>query len=155
MIIFSDNIENRHPKPVQENEKKFVSGAYVDWASEAEINAAVSIAYRKNKYFWIAGTFYNCQDDGTTYLPVSGSGGGGGSVTTIWVMATAGVTTTVSALIGKSVKLLLRGGIGTGEIITTGSATGTKVLFDTTTGDLTVHSDNQFLDFEELTIQYA
>lgn len=69
----SDNRLEKHPKPVQENERKLVSGAYTDWASTSEVNSAVDIAFRKNKYFWVNGSLMHCGNDGTTYRKISGS----------------------------------------------------------------------------------
>jgi len=69
----SDNRFETHPKPVQEYERKFVDGSYLDWDSTSEVNEAVEIFFRKNKYFWIDGSYYQCDDDGTTYRPI-GSG---------------------------------------------------------------------------------
>jgi len=81
-------------------------------------------------------------------------GGLSGLPTTIYVSATAGLTINVPATIGHAVILVLRGGIGTGGVITTGSPTGTQVLFDTTTGNFTVATGNEFIASETITIQY-
>lgn len=78
-------------------------------------------------------------------------GGAGSSVTTIYPNVTAGSTATVPALIGKTIKLLARGGTIV-EAITTGTPTGDQILFDDTTGLLTPAI--AFYD-EKLTIQYA
>ena len=148
--ILSDNKEHQHPKPAQEFERN-PEDNYNDWDDEAAVIAAVDIAYRPNKYFWIAGVLKQCDNDGTTFRSVSG---GGSAITTIWVMATAGLVTNVEDLIGKSVKLLLRGGIGSGEILMEGPAATNKIFFDTATGDLNVAEGNEFRDDEELTIQF-
>lgn len=151
-IVRSDNRLENHGKPVQEYERKLSSGSYVDWASTAELNAAYNVAFRKNKHFWIAGIYYGCDNDGTTYRSI---GGAVSMLTTICqTVGASGLTVTVATLIGKSVKLILRGGIGSGEILTVGSVSGNKVRFDNTTGDLTVAVDNEWFADEELTIQY-
>lgn len=75
-----------------------------------------------------------------------------GGLTTIYPIAPAGTTVTVAALIGKTIKLLLRGGIGSGEVITSGIPAGEQILFNSITGLLT--AANPFVG-ETLTIQYA
>jgi len=72
--VQSDQFELKHPKPPFSTERKLVSGAWVDWDTTTEVNAAVPVAYRKNKYFWIAGTYMQCDNDGTTYRPTAGIG---------------------------------------------------------------------------------
>lgn len=75
--------------------------------------------------------------------------------TTIWkTVGSSGTTFTVTELIGGVVKLILRGGVGSGEILTSGSASGNKIRFDDATGDLIVASGNDWFANEELTIQY-
>ncbi len=86
--IRSDNRLEQHPKPVQEYERKFNGAGYEDWVSTAEMEAVYNIAYRKNKYFWIAGDYFECLDDGVTYRQVNGGGGGG----TVTVTATGDAT---------------------------------------------------------------
>lgn len=71
---FSDSIEYKHPLPPSYRERKLSGGIWMDWANEAEINAVVPLAYRKNKYFWIAGSLMQCDNDGTTYRPTAGGG---------------------------------------------------------------------------------
>ena len=70
--IRSDNNYYVNPKPPQEYERKFDGTNYVDWASVAEVNAATDPQFRKNKYFWIDGVYYQCDNDGVTYRPVGG-----------------------------------------------------------------------------------
>lgn len=61
---------------------------------------------------------------------------------------------TVSALIGRTVKLLLIGGIGSGEVITSGTPTGNQVKFDNTNGKFTKAVGNNFYVGENLTVRY-
>jgi len=66
-IIRSDSRNETHNKPVQEGERKLSGGVYVDYATQAEVIAAIGIEFRKNKYFWINGLRYHCGSDGTTF----------------------------------------------------------------------------------------
>jgi lysophospholipase L1-like esterase len=66
-IIRSDSRSETHNKPVQEGERKLSGGVYVDYVSTAEVIAAVGTEFRKNKYFWIAGSRYHCDSDGITF----------------------------------------------------------------------------------------
>jgi lysophospholipase L1-like esterase len=66
-IIRSDSRNETHNKPVQEGERKLSGGVYVDYVSTAEVIAAIGTEFRKNKYFWIAGSRYHCDSDGTTF----------------------------------------------------------------------------------------
>lgn len=76
-ITRSDNRFEKHPKPVQEFERKQVAGVYVDWDDATEVVNAVPAPYRPNKYFWIAGIYYQCDSDGTTFRAIGGGGIGG------------------------------------------------------------------------------
>jgi hypothetical protein len=77
MITRSDNRGEFHPKPVQEYERKLVSGStYTDWASTSELETTLDGAgyvqsLRTNKYFWIGGIYYFY--DGSTYIPIGGT----------------------------------------------------------------------------------
>ena len=75
-ITQSDNRLEQHPKPTQEYERQLVGGNYVDWPDFATLNATYSVYYRKNKYFWVAGVYYQADNDGTTYRQISNPGGG-------------------------------------------------------------------------------
>ena len=75
-------------------------------------------------------------------------------VTTIWATATDSNTFYDARLIGRAVRLVLLGGIGSGEIITSGTPTGNQLLFDSPSGTLTRPSGVNFADGEELTIMY-
>ena len=72
-------------------------------------------------------------------------------ITTIWVTATDSNVVADARMIGRDVKLVLRGGIGSGEIITTGSPIGDQLLFNSGAG--TLESSYNFADGELLTIQ--
>lgn len=69
---------------------------------------------------------------------------------TIYEENATGSSVNIPALIGKTVLLFQRGGIGE-KIITTGTPSFDETLFDTSTGDLT--PGNAFIG-ERLTIQY-
>lgn len=71
-IIRSDNFFFTNPKPPQEYERRYTGSTYVDWADTTELNAALDVQFRKNKYFWIAGVYYECDDDGVTYRAIGG-----------------------------------------------------------------------------------
>lgn len=77
-----------------------------------------------------------------------------GGVTTIYPTATDSNTFYDARLIGRAVRLVLLGGIGSGEVITTGTPTGNQLLFDSASGTLTRPTGVNFVDGEELTIQY-
>jgi len=85
------------------------------------------------------------------------TGGGSSAVTyptTIYPIANDTLNVTISALAGKTVTLFLRGGIGSGELITSGTPTGTQVLFTSATGTFTVAAGNEFVIGEQLTVQF-
>lgn len=106
--IRSDNRLEKHPKPVQEHERKNVSGVYVDWDSFAEMEAVYNIAYRANKYFWVDGLYYQCSSVGVYRLIGGGSSGGGADVVDYTVLADSnGIT--VSELDGKTFYLAVQG----------------------------------------------
>ncbi len=73
--------------------------------------------------------------------------------TTIWVTATASNVISDARLVGREVKLVLIGGIGSGEVITTGSPTGEELLFNTSAG--TLERSYDFASGETITIKYA
>jgi hypothetical protein len=77
-----------------------------------------------------------------------------GNVLTIWATATESNSFYDARLIGRAVRLVLLGGIGSGEIITTGTPTGNQLLFDSAAGTLTKPSGETFADGELLTIMY-
>jgi len=74
--------------------------------------------------------------------------------TTIYPIANDTLNVTVGALVGKTITLFLRGGIGSGELITSGTPTGTQVLFTSATGTFTVAAGNKFIIGEQLTVQF-
>jgi len=88
-------------------------------------------------------------------LSNSGTSSTSVSTRTDWYYATAGVVTNIPSLIGKSIQLVLRGGIGTGVIILSGTPIGNEVLWNTATGDLTTSVDNEWVNLELLTIQHS
>ena len=71
-----------------------------------------------------------------------------------WLTVPSDCTVFPTTLSGNSVQIVFRGGLAGGEIITTGTPTGTQILFDTVTGNLTVNSGNGFVAGEQLAIQY-
>lgn len=102
-IVRSDNRQERHPKPTQDFERKFTNPGFVDWADIAELEAAYTLEYRKNKYFWINGDYFECEDDGVTYRQISGGGTGVGNcfITAFTPIADAS-SIIVPALSGKT-----------------------------------------------------
>ena len=71
-------------------------------------------------------------------------------LTTIYVTATESNVVSDARMVGQSVKLVLRGGIGSGEVITSGSPTGEQLLFNSDAG--TLEAAYNFADGEQLTI---
>lgn len=71
-------------------------------------------------------------------------------ITTIYTKATASNVVADARMVGRDVKLVLIGGIGSGEVITIGTPTGNQLLFDSSAGTLERSFD--FADGEELTI---
>ena len=100
--VFSDNMLSRHPKPVQEYERKYLGGnVWVDWADFAEMEAVYDAVYRDNKYFWVDGIYYQCYGF-QLYRPIT-SGSGSGSVTAVYVTVdTAGDVLIVPELSGNT-----------------------------------------------------
>lgn len=80
-------------------------------------------------------------------------GGAAASVQVLFHTCSVGVTETIATLVGRGVRLILRGGIGSGEIITSGIPTGNQILFDSVTGTITCNEG--FSAGELLTIQYV
>ena len=80
-------------------------------------------------------------------------------VTMYYLVPDAGETSelTIPTLIGKSIKLILRGGVGVPEIITGDGAvpTGGIIKFTPATGKINSAEDNKFFPLETLTIQYV
>lgn len=72
-------------------------------------------------------------------------------ITTIYVTATDSNVVADARMIGRDVKLVLRGGVGSGEIITTGSPSGDELLFNSGAG--TLEAAYNFADGEKITIQ--
>lgn len=70
-------------------------------------------------------------------------------------VASTGNSVTIAALINKTITLLLLGGIGSGEIITSGTPTGNQIKFDNTTGTFSKASGENFFTDEILTIKYV
>lgn len=75
-------------------------------------------------------------------------------VTMYYTVVTTSNSVTITGLINKVVGLLLMGGIGSGEIITTGTPAGFQIKFDNTTGTFTKASGQEFYGGELLTIRY-
>lgn len=76
--------------------------------------------------------------------------------TDYFTVAAAGTSATFAGLVGKTIAgPILRGGIGTGQLILTGTPTGNQIKFDTSTGTLSVHADNALFAGEELTISFV
>lgn len=71
-------------------------------------------------------------------------------LTTIWVTATDSDVVSDARMVGREVKLVLRGGIGSGEIIESGSPTGDQLLFNSSAG--TLQSAYNFVSGETITI---
>jgi hypothetical protein len=81
-------------------------------------------------------------------------GSAGASVQKLYITNATGTSVTDATLIGKTLLLILRGGIGTGEIIESGTPIGEQILFNASTGEITPSTDLPFVD-ETLTIQYT
>ena len=103
-IVRSDNRKELHPKPVQEYERRFNGTVYVDWANISEVEAAYSVAYRANKYFWIAGLLYHCTN-GVTYRLVTT---GASQIIDVRIINTAN-TLDVSQLSGNTFIMAVKG----------------------------------------------
>jgi hypothetical protein len=73
--------------------------------------------------------------------------------TTIWVLATDSNVISEANLVGRQVQLVLVGGIGSGEIITTGTPTGNQLKFDSLAG--TLERSFNFAYGEQITIKYS
>ena len=71
---------------------------------------------------------------------------------TIWVTATDSDVISDARLVGREVKLVLVGGLGSGEIITTGTPISNQLLFNTLAG--TLQQSYNFIDGEIITIKY-
>lgn len=74
----------------------------------------------------------------------------------IYFTATATKVLTVPALIGASIVLILRGGLGVDSVVeaTSGVPTGSTIFFNKITGTLTVNDEFIFINTEILTIQF-
>ena len=76
-------------------------------------------------------------------------GGGGFGVREYSKFATIGATTIIfTDAINATLLYASRGGIDVGAILTSGTPTGNQVVWDNTTGTLTVAADVPFLDDE-------
>lgn len=143
--IRSDNNLYTNPKPAQEYERKLVDGAYVDWDSTDEIDAffavpPLSLSYRNNKYFWVAGDYY--EFDGSEYRVVGGSLSGSLSFVVgddpgppydgFDGYMPAGSTAIITQLIGKTLISMVWGGV----ISQCWVPGGQQFLFDTETGEV-------------------
>lgn len=107
--VRSDNRLERHPKPVQEYERKLVDGEYVDWASFAEWETAYNAAYRANKYLWVDNVLWHCYAVGF-YRQVSGGGSGGGGLTALnYTVVSDASVITIPQLNGHVFNLLVQG----------------------------------------------
>jgi hypothetical protein len=71
-------------------------------------------------------------------------------ITTIYVTATDSNVVADARMVDRDVKLVLRGGIGSGEVITTGSPINDQLLFNSGAG--TLEAAYNFADGEQLTI---
>lgn len=76
--------------------------------------------------------------NGSNWDQISGNGTG---VSTIYITATDTNVITDARMIGVSIKIVLRGGIGSGEVITTGVPIGEQLLFNSGAGSLTAASN--------------
>jgi hypothetical protein len=75
--------------------------------------------------------------------------------TDYFTVVAAGTTATFSALAGKTIiGPVLRGGVGTGKLITSGTPTGNQIKFETADGKFTVVSGLDFFVDEELTVTF-
>lgn len=74
------------------------------------------------------------------------------SIITIWVTATDSNVISDARLVGRIVSLVLIGGIGSGQVITSGTPTGEQLKFDTAAG--TLQREYNFSAGETITIQY-
>lgn len=89
------------------------------------------------------------QFNGTGWSQLIGSNTG---LNTIFLTGSGTGIITDSRLIGRSVKLILRGGIGSGQIITTGLPVNNEILYNSTLG--TIQSIIDFDLNELITVQY-
>jgi hypothetical protein len=74
------------------------------------------------------------------------------NLTTIYVTATDSNVISDARLVGRFVRLVLVGGIGSGEVITTGTPAGDEIKFDNTAG--TLERSYNFAAGEKITIQF-
>lgn len=72
-------------------------------------------------------------------------------ITTIYFTATDSDIVSDARMVGRDVKLVLVGGIGSGEVITSGTPTGNQLLFDSSAG--TLQRSYNFVAGEEITVQ--
>lgn len=72
-------------------------------------------------------------------------------ITTIYFTATDSDVVSDARMVGRDVKLVLIGGIGSGEVITSGTPTGNQLLFDSSAG--TLQRSYNFAAGEEITVQ--
>lgn len=63
-IAINDSLKTQHAKPVIETELKLASGGWVSYASFEDLNEIVQPFFQKNKYFWVAGKYYFCNQNG-------------------------------------------------------------------------------------------
>ncbi len=81
---------------------------FIDWDSFAEMEAVYNIAYRANKYFWVNGNYYQCDEVGV-YRQISGGGSGGGSDIVDYTVTGDSNGITVPELDGKTFYLAVQG----------------------------------------------
>ena len=74
------------------------------------------------------------------------------NLSTIYVTATDSNVISDASLVGRFVRLVLIGGIGSGEVITSGTPTGDQIKFDNTAG--TLERAYNFAAGELITIQF-
>lgn len=78
-----------------------------------------------------------------------------GNTFAMTVPATAGSVTNISALHGRSILTVARGGIGIPEVTITGTPNGQQCKWDTVSNDLTAPASNDWNGGELLTIIYS
>lgn len=122
-IVRSDNFFFTNPKPPQAYERKQVGDTYVDWSSTAEVNAALDISFRKNKYFWINAVYYECDDDGTTYRSIGGPAIASSSFVKVPIVTTAS-TITIPEIDGRDIGMVVMDGIIYQDFVDNGNMIG-------------------------------
>lgn len=78
-----------------------------------------------------------------------------GNTDSITISATAGTVTNVSALHGRKILTVQRGGTGIPEVIYSGTPATDQCLWDNVTNDLTCPAGNVWLGGEKLTLVFV